>query len=300
MSSPPRRMRSLTREYNTYLCYQCRQMFRISSENSSEIVCPRCFGQFLSEINVRRPRLIVDYTGYDPSPESRLLEALALMLDPPLRIHARDANNPWTRLHGQSRGSRSSNHRDDWDIEPGLRSRRRWIILRPIPGESGPITRPEGQLSEGVDPRNYFTGPGLQDLIQELTENDRQGPPPAADAAIDAIPTINMTERHVAEGGPECPVCKEMLDIGSQVRRLPCKHVYHSDCIVPWLRLHNSCPVCRTELPTPSVESERSNTEDGRTRRCLNWNILRSLWPFGSRHRRINPYQRNIRISRGR
>ncbi|KAK9743380.1 hypothetical protein RND81_03G235400 [Saponaria officinalis] len=321
--SPPRTRRSPITNYNLYWCYQCRRTVRISSENPSEIVCPRCFGHFVCEMEVPRRRLVVDHTDYDPSPQSRLLEALALMLDPPVRIHDRDANDPWavTRVPSRRNGtiegpdsgrsrwvriSRPSNRRDEWDVEPGLR-RPRWIILRPIgqtAGSVGPVVgRPEGLPPRGVDPRNYFTGPGLQELIQELTENDRQGPPPAPDAAIEAIPMVKLTEEHVAEGGSECPVCKEVLEIGSQVRILPCKHAYHSDCIVPWLRLHNSCPVCRMELPEPDdsggVESVGSNSEGGRSQSCLNWDRLRSLWPFRSRYRRINAQQEDGRITTG-
>lgn len=107
---------------------------------------------------------------------------------------------------------------------------------------------------------DYFVGPGLEHLIQQLAENDpnKYGTPPAAKSAIDALPVISISEGHLGTDAAQCAVCKEEFELGSQVKQLPCNHMYHPDCILPWLEQHNSCPVCRYELPTDDPDYERS------------------------------------------
>ncbi|XP_074306057.1 E3 ubiquitin-protein ligase RZF1-like [Silene latifolia] len=132
-------------------------------------------------------------------------------------------------------------------------------------------------------------------------EHMQPGPPPAPEEAIKALPTVKLSKAHVAKGSLHCPVCKEELEIGTEVRVLPRKHLYHSDCILPWLRLHNSCPVCRMKLldldENGGVESVGSSTENGGNRGCLNWDRLRSLSPFCLRYSKIEPHQENGRMS---
>lgn len=119
---------------------------------------------------------------------------------------------------------------------------------------------------------NYFTGPGVEELLEQLSANDRRGPPPASRSSIDAIPIVKISSRHL-RSDPHCPVCQDKFELGSDARRMPCKHMFHSDCIVPWLVQHNTCPVCRQELPQQS----------GRRR-----NPFSFLWPFGSSNSRSN------------
>lgn len=36
-------------------------------------------------------------------------------------------------------------------------------------------------------------------------------------------------------GAEQCPVCTNGFKIDEEAKKLPCKHVFHTDCILPWL-----------------------------------------------------------------
>mmetsp|Transcript_36517 Transcript_36517/g.26591 ORF Transcript_36517/g.26591 Transcript_36517/m.26591 type:complete len:91 (+) Transcript_36517:2068-2340(+) len=54
----------------------------------------------------------------------------------------------------------------------------------------------------------------------------------------------------------ECLVCLEQFKSDDKVLRLPCGHIFHVDCILPWLKVRNTCPACRKEFP---VEQRPNN-----------------------------------------
>ena len=43
----------------------------------------------------------------------------------------------------------------------------------------------------------------------------------------------------------QCSVCWEDFNLDESVNQLQCEHIFHKDCITPWLELHATCPVCR-------------------------------------------------------
>jgi len=50
-----------------------------------------------------------------------------------------------------------------------------------------------------------------------------------------------------------CSICLGDYKGSDMLKVLPdCKHMFHLKCIEPWLRIHPSCPLCRTSpIPTP-------------------------------------------------
>ncbi|CAN6922594.1 unnamed protein product [Brassica oleracea] len=116
-----------------------------------------------------------------------------------------------------------------------------------------------------------FVGTGLAHLLEHLADNDptRHGSLPARKEAVESLPTVKICETL------QCSVCLDEFEKGSEAKEMPCKHKFHVGCIVPWLELHSSCPVCRYELPpddevkadllrprTRSVEINRSDVEE--------------------------------------
>ncbi|KAJ9182516.1 hypothetical protein P3X46_006502 [Hevea brasiliensis] len=57
--------------------------------------------------------------------------------------------------------------------------------------------------------------------------------------------TDNLEKVTMERSGTVCGVCLDELSIGSEARRLPWSHVYHSNCIVEWLKKNKTCPVCQ-------------------------------------------------------
>nr|CAB3468127.1 unnamed protein product [Digitaria exilis] len=63
--------------------------------------------------------------------------------------------------------------------------------------------------------------------------------------------TYNRAVGHNVTGGGEeaatCSVCLGAFQTGETVRLLPvCLHLYHVECIDPWLDAHTTCPICRS------------------------------------------------------
>jgi hypothetical protein len=43
----------------------------------------------------------------------------------------------------------------------------------------------------------------------------------------------------------QCSICLEDVQSGEPTYDLDCKHVFHQDCLSPWLTVSGCCPLCR-------------------------------------------------------
>jgi len=216
----------MSSDTTSYWCYSCTRFVHIQEHN--DVVCPRCQGGFVEKVQA----------GHSP--------AVSLIADGATRRQGfrrrrRNAGthspfNPVIVLRGPGEDEESS-FELYYDGDDGAG-------LRPLPST----------MSE------FLLGSGFDRLLEQVSQIEINGfgrseNPPASKAAIESMPTVQIAESQVVTE-THCAVCKEAFELGALAREMPCKHLYHSDCILPWLSMRNSCPVCRHELPSEQSSSE--------------------------------------------
>jgi len=94
-----------------------------------------------------------------------------------------------------------------------------------------------------------IAGSIFQDLISGAIRLGDQGPPPASEQAI-----AKLVRGVRPSCGLQCPVC--LMDFDERVNeatQMPCGHCFHEECLLQWLRSHNTCPVCRFAVEQDST-----------------------------------------------
>ncbi|GLT41927.1 hypothetical protein SLA2020_159540 [Shorea laevis] len=253
-----RRMRT----FHYFWCQHCQRTVRLATSNQLQAFCPFCFSALRHELDISRPRIRSDdrfIAGLEPSHSARMLDSLASILDPSVRRRRNENNYFFSGTWNENDYDNIFNRRRMIRWESG-RENGPWITLQfvePPPASAAPpeIRGQEYQAQEQEQ--------GMMDqvFLDNITENDRPGPPPAPASAIESLPRLKITQTHLIND-PLCPICKEEFQVDGEATGLPCKHLYHSDCIVPWLSIHNTCPVCRFELEDNNANEDEEDEND--------------------------------------
>ncbi|KAG2219036.1 hypothetical protein INT45_003927 [Circinella minor] len=102
----------------------------------------------------------------------------------------------------------------------------------------------------------------LDDLVSQLLEESQsnaKGPPPASDRFIRLLPKIKSGQ---IDSDETCIICKDNLKKSeSSVTQMPCGHYFDRECLVPWLELHHTCPLCRFKVETEQTVKEEEEEE---------------------------------------
>lgn len=97
---------------------------------------------------------------------------------------------------------------------------------------------------DDIDPDNMQ----YEDLVN-LTETVGVENRGLSASLISRLPTSIYTSRMFSKNKEEkCVVCQENFKFGKRLITLPCDHQYHSDCIIEWLKIKKTCPMCQKEV----------------------------------------------------
>ncbi|XP_046635129.1 E3 ubiquitin-protein ligase RNF115-like [Daphnia pulicaria] len=268
---------------NRFFCHRCNvEIARVLPG----FKCPRCNSGFIEEMELPTQQSFSDESSDEGDAE--MVTSIGELLSQSLFGSLRDATVPQAANNGEredeepsstssgaGNGTATRRRRQPVTFNLPVRSTRRrtnsdrqmapleTIIQEFIINLSGFDFDPAVLQAQGSpmfmygNPGDYAFGrAGLDAIItQLLNQMDGTGPPPMAKDKISQIPTVAIDQQQV-EQNLQCSVCWEDFKLAEPVRKLVCEHYYHTQCIVPWLQLHGTCPICRKALNDDSVDAE--------------------------------------------
>jgi len=128
-----------------------------------------------------------------------------------------------------------------------------------------PIFLSFGSLFNGAFQDNYssnfssnYRGNFLNEILQILERNqaeaNKKAHPPTSEEALNKLKKFSMTEKYCKKSKngkyelPNCCICLSEIGKGEKTVLLPCGHMFHWKCCLPWLKSNNTCPMCRFEI----------------------------------------------------
>uniref|UniRef100_A0AAX7V8E5 RING-type domain-containing protein n=1 Tax=Astatotilapia calliptera TaxID=8154 RepID=A0AAX7V8E5_ASTCA len=106
----------------------------------------------------------------------------------------------------------------------------------------------------------YHPTPGESRLASQLTEEEQV-------RIAQRIGLIQHLPKGIFDPGSdasekkvkECVICMLDFEYGDPIRFLPCLHIYHVDCIDPWLMRSFTCPSCMEPVDAALLSTYETN-----------------------------------------
>ncbi|KII71352.1 E3 ubiquitin-protein ligase RING1-like protein [Thelohanellus kitauei] len=221
-----------------YYCHRCSMYIDIDPETS---LCSRCNDGFIE----RMPSLQTDSF---PNILRNITQFLTETPEDPTELQP--ASERPSGEQGQFAGFIRTVSR---------RNRSRPSSGRPVSGGPGPLLNfatAFGSLAQNAvvlnlssdDPLNAQNSPlseQVEQFIMRALADPRLFNSRSSEAIINRLVHTPLSEERF-EKTNDCPICMEKFIVGSEIVLLGCEHFFHPDCIITWVRMHNTCPVCRS------------------------------------------------------
>lgn len=238
-----------------WYCYHC-DLFLTS--NVEHTTCPKCNDGFIRELT---PREYNETRRFHSSRfEWTIIENPSRMAPNRQFQHQDEINNPQNRMSSTSLPTLPPIPQ----LSPILQSLLQQPLATPIPNmfssrnELDTTLREHTRtLSETLETWYPFslqfipfnTLANLVDMDELLDRTFTAQEPterPTSQETMNTLPSRTYhKERQEHDLAETCGICLEEYIEQDTLINLPCGHEYHEQCILPWLRCHNTCPSCR-------------------------------------------------------
>ncbi len=77
---------------------------------------------------------------------------------------------------------------------------------------------------------------------------------------VEGLDKANKASDSKVDDEPHCSICLGEYEEGENLVCLPCKHVYHEDCVSSWCSSHIRCPLCNFDLESVAADTATMTT----------------------------------------
>ncbi|CAN6647703.1 hypothetical protein TRVA0_022S01750 [Trichomonascus vanleenenianus] len=126
---------------------------------------------------------------------------------------------------------------------------------------------------------SFDKGPDLE--AQTVEEEHASSSDSAEDE--DEVPQLGSVDEDI------CAICIDAMEDHEDVRLLTCKHVFHAECIDPWLTVRRACcPLCKADyyIPKPEAQSPENDPSQQAPPPSRRHRALQNIFGMGSRRNR--------------
>ncbi|MFH4976133.1 hypothetical protein AB6A40_002842 [Gnathostoma spinigerum] len=240
-----------------YYCHSCQ---RSVSLQDGDFKCAQCGGEFIEEIPLESRASMPPLSSVNPTDVGLILSAVLnpVQVRPPFtgRVggipFGSNPNAEGASASGPAQGfifsapASGRGHGDETMIPDFLNQ-----LLSNLTAQGAQV-----QIQFSSDPNihttvlsgsplDYAWGDlGLDQIVTQLLNQFEGGATPIDESLLPNIPITAVDQKQV-DSEAQCTTCMEIFKLNEQVAQLNCQHIFHRDCILPWLRRHNTCPICR-------------------------------------------------------
>jgi len=113
------------------------------------------------------------------------------------------------------------------------------------------------------NPDGHSGSPGVSDEAKEQWDRFQFQPNGKGYGSLSHIESLDKANKGAdskEEDEPHCSICLGEYEEGENLVCLPCKHLYHEDCIASWCSNHIRCPLCNLDLESVSGDTATITT----------------------------------------